>query len=53
MPIEIKELVIRAVVAEEKPSARPSENGEMLDQQAIVEECVRQVLQILKSSKER
>jgi hypothetical protein len=53
MPVEIKELVIRAVAAEEKSSAYPTENGKMTDKQAIVEECVRQVLKILKRSKER
>jgi Family of unknown function (DUF5908) len=53
MPIEIKELVIRAVAAEERPSTFPAKQGEMSDQRAMVEECVRQVLQILKSSKER
>jgi hypothetical protein len=53
MPVEIRELVIRAMAAEENPSTQSSENGERRDQQAIVEECVRQVLQILKSSKER
>lgn len=53
MPVEIKELVIRAVAVEEKSSAYPAENGEIRDRQAIVEDCVREVLKVLKRSKER
>ena len=53
MPVEIKELLIRAVAAEENSSAGPTEHGEVADKQAIVEECVRQVLKILRSLKER
>jgi hypothetical protein len=53
MPVEIKELVIRAVAAEERSSAGPTEHGEVIDKQAIVEECVHQVLKILRSLKER
>jgi hypothetical protein len=53
MPVEIKELLIRAVAAEEKSSTGPTEPGEVTDKQAIVEECVRQVLKILRTLKER
>jgi hypothetical protein len=55
MPVEIKELVIRAVVttqAEEGPS-EPRDQRELPDRETIVEDCVRQVLKILKESKER
>jgi hypothetical protein len=54
MPVEIRELLIRAVAAEEKSSTAPAQqHGEVTDKQAIVEECVRQVLKILRTSKER
>lgn len=55
MPVEIKELIIRAVVAEQPDAntAAQSSAGEVSDRQTIVEECMRQVLKILKKSKER
>jgi hypothetical protein len=55
MPVEIKELIIRAVVAEQpdEDSPVPPGPGEVSDRQTIVEECVRQVLRVLKNSKER
>lgn len=58
MPIEIRELIIRAVVNESSDSRGRSRSAESdrrvpIDTHAIIEECVRQVLQILKKSKER
>ena len=55
MPVEIKELIIRAVVTEQPDANTPvlSGAGEVPDRQTIVEECMRQVLKILKKSKER
>jgi hypothetical protein len=55
MPVEIKELVIRAVITQqpEANAAVPSGQGEASDLQTIVNQCVRQVLKILKKSKER
>jgi hypothetical protein len=55
MPVEIKELVIRAVAVGERGEGleNPLEQTEIANQEAIIEECVRQVLQILKKSKER
>ncbi len=55
MPVEIKELVIRAVVERERETPdrttrRPPPGDE---KQEIVEACVRQVLRILKKSRER
>ena len=55
MPVEIKELVIRAVA---EPSSRsgttaPSEEEVDGDRNAVVEACVREVLRIMKRSKER
>ena len=56
MPVEIRELIIRAVVAADTDcgddeSAQASEADQ--DQAAIVQACVRQVLRILKKEKER
>jgi len=55
MPVEIKELVIRAVVTQqpEEDSTMSSSPAAAADRQMIVEECVREVLRVLKSSKER
>lgn len=61
MPIEIRELHIRVAVdagkagAEGKPAGAPgpSDAGGSSDHDAIVAECVAQVLQILKERKER
>ncbi len=54
MPIEIKELIIRASV-EEKASAeaKSQQQKESVDQTRLVEECVAQVLEILRREKER
>ena len=59
MPVEIKELVIRAVTTtvtttetEGSGSAPPGQNAAD-DKEAIIQECVRQVLRILKKIKER
>lgn len=55
MPIEIRELVIRAVVKDDAnlPQKTESNACEQQDQQAIIEECVKQVLKILKRKHER
>lgn len=62
MPVEIKELVIRAVVSQEgaragghgaAASGEGAERAEPEDREAIVAAAVREVLRILKSSKER
>lgn len=63
MPIEIRELVIRAVVADEAlqaPSA-PHEGGDLaledttpgIDMDALVQACVRQVMRVLARERER
>ena len=60
MPVEIRELVIRAVATPEQKDVRPTEaqgtrpgprSGDNLD--AIVQECVRQVLRILQKERDR
>ncbi len=57
MPVEIRELIIRAVVndSREKPKSEPDREYReaAADPEAIIEECVRQVLKILKKSGER
>lgn len=59
MPIEIKELVIRvtldqdAVRGASEVEASPAAAPDAGTQQAIVQECVRQVLQILARERER
>ncbi|WP_437933059.1 DUF5908 family protein [Sorangium sp. So ce341] len=54
MPVEIKELVIRAVVA--PPEGAPRARGAAPDaagQEAVIEAAVKEVLRVLKASKER
>jgi len=54
MPVEIRELVIRAVVSEAKPAVTDSKHGNSsVDKDAIIKECVKQVLSILKRQGER
>ena len=55
MPVEIRELVIRAVIATqaEEEDERPETSQAPVDQESIVEECVRQVMNILKKKEER
>jgi hypothetical protein len=56
MPVEIKELVIRAVIKDENKSDQANGSAfqpDLFDQQAIVEACVKQVLKILKRKQER
>ena len=57
MPIEIKELHIRAVVQDAAPTQQPSATStteaSSVQLNAIVAECVEQVLNILKEKQER
>ena len=55
MPIEIRELVIRATTEPDaKNSAAKAASGlSNLDQAAIVQECVRQIMSILKKKEDR
>jgi hypothetical protein len=54
MPVEIKELVIRAVVAppEGAPRARAAA-PDAAGQEAVIEAAVKEVLRVLRASKER
>ena len=57
MPVEIKELVVRAVVrAEAEDQSRTADAAGALSEEketAIVEACVKEVLKVLRRSKER
>lgn len=54
MPVEIKELIIRATVSGGSERGKPSASG--MDgecREEIIEACVEQVLKILERSRER
>lgn len=59
MPIEIKELVIKATVDNQTAANRQStrrgsgSSNTNIDQQAIIDACIEQVLQILRDKAER
>ncbi len=58
MPVEIKELVIRATIVpetvEEDDSGDASEEaGSMTDQAEIVRQCVREVIKIMENNRYR
>ena len=58
MPVEIKELIIRAVVTADTgptdPRSRPARDPDAdLDREAIIQAVVKQVLRILKKKEER
>ncbi len=58
MTVEIRELVIRAVVAEHRDDEQSGDSlrqhdAEKEDQQALIAECVNQVLKIIQKNKER
>jgi hypothetical protein len=54
MPVEIKELVIRAIATSDR-SARDDDSPSMTseEKEALIEQCARRVLQVLKNAKER
>jgi hypothetical protein len=57
MPVQIKELHIRVAVdarpAQPTAAGQSASSGDGADKDAIVAECVEQVLQIIQSKKER
>ena len=53
MPVEIKELVIRAVMTQEANNNGNRRSSPDDSKEAIVEACVRQVMRILRKVKER
>ena len=57
MPVEIKELVIRAVINDVQSStdidSPVQSEGSNADNEALIQECVRQVMQLLARNRER
>ena len=56
MPVEIRELIIRAITTADtdRTEDKPAQDRDPdLDREAIIEACVRQVLRILKKKGER
>lgn len=53
MPIEIKELVIRATIEPGQPEKRPAGAPAEQAREELVAECVEQVLEILRQKGER
>ncbi|MFQ5587906.1 MAG: DUF5908 family protein [Nitrospiria bacterium] len=53
MPVEIRELIIRAVADERSDVSSPSSVSAAPDEEAIIAACVKEVLRILKKEKER
>jgi hypothetical protein len=53
MPVEIRELVIRATVSAQRPEETPSADAAGRDTEELVAMCVEQVLEILRREKER
>jgi len=53
MPIEIRELVIRATVRNASDSAGANTDAHSDERKALVAECIEQVMEILRQEKER
>lgn len=55
MPVEIKELIIKAIAIENHQGAETPASVTMTDddRNAIIDACVKQVLKVLKQAKER
>jgi hypothetical protein len=55
MPVEIRELIIRATITPEPKNAPPASQAQIRpqDTEAMIQECVKQVLRILKKKEER
>lgn len=59
MPIQIKELIIRATVGDgpneenTQAAAKDGGNGDGMDQERIVKRCVEEVLEVLRIQNER
>jgi hypothetical protein len=55
MAVEIRELIIKAVIVDDRnvPSSSYGESVSAINQEAIIQECVNQVLKIIKKSNNR
>jgi hypothetical protein len=57
MPVEIKKLIVKAIVdssgSKQGDDTNSSSSKTPIDQEQIIKNCVKQVLQILKQTKQR
>lgn len=54
MPVEIKELIIRATISDDsKDNVKSESSTDRIDPEEMISACVEQVLNILEQSKER
>jgi hypothetical protein len=55
MPVEVRELIIRAVVNTDPPEEQPEETSQLTEEAyaRLIQKCVQQVLRILQKTKER
>jgi len=54
MPVEIRELIIRVVIGENSGSGQtPAPSPSAGQQEALIQECVEQVLKVLADKQER
>ena len=53
MPVEIRELIIRAVVDARQPDAATNAPATASDREALVQACVSETLRVLRRQKER
>ena len=53
MPVQVNEIIIRAVVDSRAGSERGPSSGGSADRGEIISECVEQVLEILRERQER
>lgn len=53
MPLEIRELFIKATVREATGADRSPQGADALDKQEVIADCVEEVMRILREEKER
>jgi hypothetical protein len=53
MPVEIRELIIRAVVESRQPDGTTTAPATDSDREALVQACVSETLRVLRRQKER
>jgi len=53
VPVEVRELVIRAYVDQTPAAEKPAPEGEVFDRDELIAECVELVTEILRQQQER
>jgi hypothetical protein len=53
MPVEIRELIIKAIISDETEVAKSGASMNEREKQELIETCVDQIFDILKNRKER